>query len=417
VKTLLQNYHVRIQRALDHFRRQLTVTKLMQIISMQPQSLHKTRRMPATRSLLAALLLFNFSAAPASAEDVVGPTSRAEAVKIIAGLRKIVSPEGLQSVEAVHIGGIQQIVSIRSQDLRNPVLLILHGGPGYVQMPLDWWWDRGLDEYFTVIQWDQRDAGKTYTASGPTDPALLTPETYQKDTEELVQWALKRFGKRKLFVLGHSWGSLLGLRLAAEHPEWLHAYIGMGQGVDCPESERRGWAWTMQRAKEEHNAEAIRELQSIAPYATGARPLTVDDVMIERKWLDQFGGAAWRRTGAEIDRGAYKLAPEYTDDDVRNAFKGQPAVTKALFPAIVATDLSGIRKLKTPLILLLGRHDKNVSSEVAAEWFATVSAPSKQLIWFERSGHHIYSEEPGKLLYSLITYARPIAARAGDVAP
>jgi pimeloyl-ACP methyl ester carboxylesterase len=208
---------------LDHFRRQLTVTKLMQIISMQPQSLHKTRRMPATRSLLAALLLFNFSAAPASAEDVVGPTSRAEAVKIIAGLRKIVSPEGLQSVEAVHIGGIQQIVSIRSQDLRNPVLLILHGGPGYVQMPLDWWWDRGLDEYFTVIQWDQRDAGKTYTASGPTDPALLTPETYQKDTEELVQWALKRFGKRKLFVLGHSWGSLLGLRLAAEHPEWLHA--------------------------------------------------------------------------------------------------------------------------------------------------------------------------------------------------
>ncbi|MGC7532740.1 alpha/beta fold hydrolase, partial [Pandoraea pneumonica] len=78
--------------------------------------------------------------------------------------------------------------------------------PGFVEMPLDWWWDRGWDEYFTVVQWDQRNAGKTYTASGANDPALLTPERYQQDAEELVQWARKRFGKRKVFVLGHSWG-------------------------------------------------------------------------------------------------------------------------------------------------------------------------------------------------------------------
>lgn len=363
------------------------------------------------------MLLLLLAPSRANAEEPVGPNSRAEAVAIIANMRKIVSPAGLQSVELAPIGGIRQAVSIRSQDLRNPVLVVLHGGLGYVQMPLDWWWDRGLDEYFTVVQWDQRDAGKTYTASGPSDPALLTPQRYQKDTEELVQWAIKRFGKRKLFVLGDSWGSLLGLRLAAEHPEWLHAYIGLGQGVDCAESERRGWAWTMKRAREEHDVQAVRELQSIAPYATGKRPLTVDDVMVERKWLDRFGGAAWRRPGAEIDHGLYKLAPEYSDEDVRNAFKGQAAVAKALFPSIVTTDLSYIRTLKVPLILLLGRHDHNVSSEVAAEWFQKVRAPSKKLVWFERSGHHIYSEEPGKLFYSLVTYARPIAERTGDVAP
>lgn len=372
--------------------------------------------MPKAARLMAFLvtLLVPFAA---QAEEPVGPNSRAEAVSIIANMRKIVSPAGLQSIEFVSAGGIRQAVSIRSQDLRNPVLLFLHGGPGYVQMPLDWWWDRGLDEYFTVVQWDQRDAGKTYTANGPSDPAQLTPERYQKDTEELVQWALKRFGKRKLFVVGDSWGSLLGLRLASEHPEWLHAYIGLGQAVDCPESERRGWAWTMKRAVQEQNAQAIRELQSIAPYATGKLPPPVADVMVERKWLDQFGGAAWRRPGAEIDHGLYKLAPEYSDDDVRNAFKGQNAVTNALFPSIVATDLSYIRTLKVPLILLLGRHDHNVSSEVAAEWFETVDAPSKHLVWFEHSGHHIYSEEPGKLLYSLVSIARPIAASAGDIAP
>jgi pimeloyl-ACP methyl ester carboxylesterase len=92
-------------------------------------------------------------------------------------------------------------------------------------MPLDWWYDRGWDEYFTVVQWDQRNSGKTYVASGPSPPASLTPERFQKDAEELVQWARKRFGKRKVFVIGHSWGSMLGLKLAAAHPEWLNAYI------------------------------------------------------------------------------------------------------------------------------------------------------------------------------------------------
>lgn len=367
--------------------------------------------------VLAALLALGMMAATARAAPPVGPHNRAEAVAIIAGLREIVSPEGLQAIETIPIGGIRQVVSIRSQDLRNPVIIYLHGGPGFVEMPLDWWWDRGWDEYFTVVQWDQRNAGKTYTASGPNAAADLTPERFQRDAEELVQWALKRFGKRKVFVLGHSWGSMLGLKLAAAHPEWLHAYIGMGQLADGPESERRGWAWTMAQARAANDEVAIRELQSIAPYAAGPGLVPVDAILLQRKWLNFYGGAAWRRKGGDFEAAAFKLAPEYSDEDVQNAFKGQPAVTAALLPAILATDLSTIRTLDVPLILLLGRHDINVSSEVAAEWFATVRAPSKELVWFERSGHHVTSEEPGKLLATLITYARPIAARAGDVAP
>jgi pimeloyl-ACP methyl ester carboxylesterase len=91
------------------------------------------------------------------------------------------------------------------------------------------------DEYFTVVQRDQRNAGKTYVASGPNDPALLTPERYQADA---IDWLVgaQRYGKHKVFVLGHSWGSMLGLRLAAAHPEWLHAYIGMGQATNSPEA-------------------------------------------------------------------------------------------------------------------------------------------------------------------------------------
>jgi pimeloyl-ACP methyl ester carboxylesterase len=364
---------------------------------------------------LLGLLLAPFY--PASGQASVGPNSRAEAVKIIAGLREIVSPQGLQAVETIPIGGIKQVVSIRSQDLRNPVLIYFHGGPGFVEMPLDWWWNRGWDEYFTVVHWDQRNAGKTYVASGPNDPALLTPERYQSDAEELVQWARRRFGKRKVFVLGHSWGSILGLRLAAAHPEWLHAYIGMGQATNSLESERRGWIWTMAQAQADRNTKAIAELRSVAPYATKPGPIPVKSILTQRKWLGHYGGAAWRRRGGDFEAAAFKLAPEYTDEDVRNAFKGQEAVTNALLPNILSTNLSTIRTLKVPLILILGRHDRNVSSEVAAEWFAALSAPSKRLIWFERSAHHMTSEEPGKLLTTLVAYARPIAEKAGDAAP
>jgi pimeloyl-ACP methyl ester carboxylesterase len=210
---------------------------------------------------------------------------------------------------------------------------------------------------------------------------------------------------------------MLGLKLAAAHPEWLHAYIGMGQATNSLESERRGWIWTMAQAQADHNAQAVAELKSIAPYATTPGPIPVPSILTQRKWLGHYGGAAWRRKGGDFEAAAFKLAPEYTDEDVRKAFKGQEAVTNALLPRILSTDLSGIRRLEVPLVLILGRHDRNVSSEVAAEWFATVRAPSKKLIWFERSAHHMTSEEPGKLLTTLVNDVRPIAERVGDAAP
>jgi proline iminopeptidase len=369
------------------------------------------------RLILATLTAFHLVVSPLAAQTPAGPSSRTDAIGIIAQLRRIVSPAGLQATETIRIGRIDQVVSIRSQDLRNPVLIYLHGGPGYVEMPLDWWWNRGWDEYFTVVHWDQRNAGKTYTASGPNVPALLTPDRFQADADEVVQWALKRFGKRKVFVLGHSWGSILGLRLAAAHPEWLHAYVGIGQGTNVPESQRRGWAWTLAQARADHNAGAIRDLESIAPYEPDARPVPLRAIYTQRKWLNHYGGAAWHRDGAGFEMVALKLAPEYSDDDIRHPFRGQPAVSEQMLPAILATDLSGIRRLRTPLLLFLGRHNSNVSSEVAAEWFAKVKAPTKRLVWFERSAHQITSEEPGKLLNALVTYARPVAAAAGDVAP
>jgi proline iminopeptidase len=229
---------------------------------------------PFTRNALGGLIanLLTFlavvAAVPGRAQESAKPASRAEATAIIANARRIMTPTGVERLESVRIGGIDQWVSIRGADRRNPVLLLIHGGPGYVSIPMSWWFSRGWEEYFTVVQWDQRAAGKTHLLTDPaTIAATLTRERMIADTEEMAAWVRKELGKDKIFVLGHSWGSFLGLQLAEHHPEWLYAYIGVCQLIDGPESERRGWRFAMDAARRAGSAEAVRELEAIAPMA------------------------------------------------------------------------------------------------------------------------------------------------------
>src|SRR6195256_4328903 len=149
----------------------------------------------AHRRLIPILLTFPILATvPVSAP--ARPASRADATAIIANARKVVTPNGVERLEKVRIGGIDQWVSIRGADRRNPVLLYIHGGPGYVSIPMSWWFTHGLEEYFTVVQWDQRATGKTYLLTDPAKIApTLTRERMIADTEERAAWARKEFGK------------------------------------------------------------------------------------------------------------------------------------------------------------------------------------------------------------------------------
>src|SRR6516164_7792611 len=127
--------------------------------------------------------------------------NRPDAVPIIANARKIVTANGVERLEKIRIGGLEQWVSIRGTDKRNPVLLLIHGGPGYVSIPMSWWFSRGWEEYFTVVQWDQRDAGKTYLMNDPNLVAPTMPlERMVADTEEMISWVRKELAKDKIFV-------------------------------------------------------------------------------------------------------------------------------------------------------------------------------------------------------------------------
>ena len=260
------------------------------------------------------------------------PFSRAEATAIIADARKIVTPGGVERLEKLRIGGIDQWASIRGTDKRNPVLLLIHGGPGYISMPMSWWFTRGWEEYFTVVQWDQRGAGKTYLLNDPAKIApTLTPERMIADTEEIAAWARKEFGKDKIFVLGHSWGSYLGLELAKRHPDWLHAYIGVGQLTDGPESERRGWSFALDAARKAGNQEAVQQLEAIAPYFAPNQNTPLTNLYVQRKWLDFYGGVMAHRQGNSAESHLANLSPDYADSEVAQIWQGNEFSERLLF--------------------------------------------------------------------------------------
>jgi pimeloyl-ACP methyl ester carboxylesterase len=340
------------------------------------------------------------------------------AAAIIADARRILTPRGVERLEAVRIGGIDQWVSIRGRDRRNPVLLVIHGGPGYVLMPESWWMSRDWEEYFTVVHWDQRGAGKTLLLN---DPAKLAPtmtlERSVTDAEAMVVWLRKEFGKHKVFVLAHSAGTYVGLQLATHHPDWLYAYIGVGQMADMPESERRGWAFAMDRARAAGNDEAVRELQSIAPYFAPGHPSPLKDLYLERKWVGYFGGVMAYRHDNDADSDLVKLSPDYSREELRHIYDGNEFAERFLLADLIDGDWSVMRRFGCPMFLFEGRHDYNASSEVAHEWFEKVEAPAKQFVWFEDSAHMPMTEEPAKFLVSLVRSVRPLAEKDYDAAP
>jgi len=348
-------------------------------------------------------------------QDPPKPSNRTEATAIIANARKIVTPNGVERLEAVRIGGIDQWVSVRGADRSNPVLLHIHGGPGYISIPMSWWFSRSWEECFTVVQWDQRGTGKTYLLTDAATVApTLTRERMIADTEEMVTWARKTFGKDKIFVSGHSWGSYLGLELARRHPDWLHAYIGVGQMSNMPESERRGWQFAVNAAHRGRNVKAIQDLESIAPYSPPGKLVPLKDIYTQRRWVEFYGGTMAYRHGNQAEGDLADLSPDYTDAEIGHIWTGNGFAERYLLSEALGLDLSQTHKLNCPLIVFAGRHDMNVNSQLAYDWFESVTAPEKHFVWFEHSAHLPMTEERGKYLVSLLQYARSVAERTGD---
>ncbi|HEY9130147.1 MAG TPA: alpha/beta hydrolase [Dyella sp.] len=367
---------------------------------------------------LPCLIALAIAAAGAHADGDIKPSTRQEARSIIAESRQIVSPRGIDTLTKIPVNGTEQWLSIRGNDARNPILLFLHGGPASPDMPMAYSFQRPWEDYFTVVQWDQRGSGKTYLANDPkTIGPTLTIDQMTDDAEAVVSYLRKTYGKRKIFLLGHSWGTVLGVRLTQRHPDWFYAYIGVGQMVNTVKSEAIGYRFALDQAKAAHNDKAVEQLEKIAPYPAPDGTLERDKLNTTHQWLTYYGGLAYGRHDFGFGVDIEQLAPEYTDQDLDAIDKGSALTFQHLLVPLSRVDFTHDTHFGCPVLLFTGRHDYAVSHELTAQWFATLDAPSKRLVWFEDSSHMVMQEQPGRFLMHLVNDARPLAVQAGDAAP
>ena len=337
------------------------------------------------------------------------PTAR----EIIADVQAI-APGGVHDLIAVGIGGTRQWISVRGNNPANPILLFLHGGPGSPMMPESWVFQRPWEDFFTVVQWDQRGAGKTFAAAGRQPDKTQTLDTMQADAEQLIDLLRARYGKKRIFLMAHSFGSILGVRIAQHRPDALYAYIGVGQVVDVVQNEVVGYQLTLAEAEARGNAKAVSELKSIAPYP----PPSFDGIQalrklsIERKWDVALGGMRYGRE-TDPETAIRSLSPDYSDDDVQAADIGEQTSDLLLVPQFKGVNFDNVSSFKCPVFIFAGAADRTTPTVLAEAFFNRIQAPRKKFFKIERASHDVPFDASGEMLVDLIADIRPLAASEG----
>ena len=324
-------------------------------------------------------------------------------------MKKVV-PESIASLQKISIGGQDQWLLIRGRSVNNPVLLFLHGGPGETEWPFVRHYNSKLEEYFIIVYWEQRGAGKTYTSKTKN----MNVAQFVKDTHDVIQFLRKQFNQDKVFIIGHSWGSLIGTLSVQKYPELFYAYIGIGQYVSGKENEAISYRFVMEAAAKKNNQKAIQELKKIncpEPYGTiDSKGNWFKSLMVQRKWLFKFGGCVCENTNKPFWIKIFLQAPEYSKLDLIKRELGYIFSIKKLWPEIMEYDLiKQVPRLEVPVFIIAGRHDYNTPFELAEKYYHSLSAPQKELIWFDNSAHSPIYEEAEEFNQVLIEKVRPIA--------
>ncbi len=315
-------------------------------------------------------------------------------------------PDGLPvagsiaEVRYLRLGGVDQWVMLRGQNLANPPLILLHGGPGMSESGLFRRFIAPLEKNFTLVYWDQRGAGKSFSRRIPR--ASMRVDQFIADLDELVEHVRRRLGKDKVVLYGHSWGSALGVLYTARFPMKVAAYAASGQIGDCSAGESASYAFALAEAERLHDRSALRKLRAIGPPPHTVRSLFTERMQVTR--LERHTGAtsAWRMFRAMLGR------PESSILDLPNIVRGFRFSLEAMWPEVSQLNLHQlVPALQVPVFFLLGRKDHWVPPETSVAYFEALSAPSKKLVWLERSGHEVFVDEPDAFNAAMVQLVRP----------
>lgn len=305
-------------------------------------------------------------------------------------------PGSLSEKIQVTINGLKQGMFIKSKDLTNPVLLYLHGGmPDYF---LTQRYPTGLENCFTVVWWEQRGSGLSYSADIPIE--TMTVEQFISDTLEMTNYLRHRFAKEKIYLMGHSGGTFIGLHTVARAPELYYAYIGVAQMSYQLKSEWLAYEYMLEQFQKNGNEKMVRKLEAAPVTMTGGIPkayLTVRD------WAMHPLGIGTTHDMKSVISGIFILSllcREYTLREKINLWRGKiRSGVDILWNEMIATDLSKqVTQLALPVYFFEGLHDYTCSYSLAKDYFEKLKAPLKGFYTFEQSAHSPIFEEPEKSL-------------------
>jgi len=281
----------------------------------------------------------------------------------------------LDYFDTLSIGGIGQVISVKGTD-NNPVLLFIHGGPGSSRMNQAETYTAVLQKKFIVVQWDQREAGRTQQLN--KSPLPITLQQMEQDTRDVVDSLRKKFNQPKIFLAGESWGTVLGFYMAAQYPDWLHAYLAISPVIDQEKSEKQLISLLKKEATASGNSTELQELNTVkVPFEN------YQQIYYSRKWLFHHDGQpiSDADTSMVIDylhSWAGTWLAVWNEAIQRNLYKTLP-------------------QIKCPVYFFVGGKDRQTDFEIAKGYYKKLVAPKKDLFFFENAGHSLLTTEAAKV--------------------
>lgn len=296
----------------------------------------------------------------------------------------------------IEINGAKQGMFLRSENTENQVLLFLHGGPGSPEIAFTEKSQTNLEKIFTVCWWEQRGGGISYNRK--ITPQEMTIEQMISDTIAVTHYLCRRFGKEKIYIMGHSWGSLLGVLTVQRQPELFHAYIGIGQVAQQDRSERLAYTYMLNEFGKANNKKMVRKLKKF-PIDNGGTVSMKYIMGVRTKGMNKLGVGITRSMISMLDCAVILFRFKgYTLGEKFKFLQGSVFSLKCLWDCVMQTDLiKQVPHLQVPVYIFQGKYDYQVSYVVARDFITALNAPIKGFYTFENSAHSPCFEEPEKM--------------------
>jgi len=314
----------------------------------------------------------------------------------------------IEQTTFVRLGGLDQWINIRGDDRSNPVLLVVHGGPGEAQWP-------AADEFkpweraFTVVQWDQRGAGHTFGRYGSNTPDV-TLDRISKDGVELAEYLCHELGKKKIIVLGHSWGSLVATHMVQMRPNLFAAYVGTGQTASWTALINIQYDLLLAKARRDGNQATVKQLEAIGRPG----PTNGDHWSFLGKFNFRSLWAPSDQEWLQHLRGELPELKAREPEQLKNLEDGMEFSGEHVLPDQIATDLPKTAcDIHTAYFVIQGKDDVVTPTKAAVDYFRCVKAPKKELVLIPNAGHFAWMTASDRFLEALISKIRPVAVARG----